>query len=111
MFHRFWSIDDKQIHTQYSALKSIVVTNYEETIKMPINEPATGKKKSQIQVRLSEVCSVTWIPAARGVWYKNVCVMSCVVSSQEYVDYNGGPGVQHIALNTSNIIESVSLCN
>uniref|UniRef100_A0A7N8WZT1 4-hydroxyphenylpyruvate dioxygenase n=1 Tax=Mastacembelus armatus TaxID=205130 RepID=A0A7N8WZT1_9TELE len=73
MFHRFWSIDDKQIHTQYSALRSIVVTNYEETIKMPINEPAMGKKKSQIQ---------------------------------EYVDYNGGPGVQHIALNTSNIIET-----
>uniref|UniRef100_A0A3Q1EHQ3 4-hydroxyphenylpyruvate dioxygenase n=1 Tax=Acanthochromis polyacanthus TaxID=80966 RepID=A0A3Q1EHQ3_9TELE len=50
MFHRFWSIDDKQIHTQYSALRSIVVTNYEETIKMPINEPAVGKKKSQIQI-------------------------------------------------------------
>uniref|UniRef100_A0A8C6LZS4 4-hydroxyphenylpyruvate dioxygenase n=1 Tax=Nothobranchius furzeri TaxID=105023 RepID=A0A8C6LZS4_NOTFU len=73
LFHRFWSIDDKQIHTQYSALRSIVVTNYEETIKMPINEPAQGKKKSQIQ---------------------------------EYVDYNGGAGVQHIALNTSNIIQS-----
>ncbi|XP_033465917.1 4-hydroxyphenylpyruvate dioxygenase [Epinephelus lanceolatus] len=74
LFHRFWSIDDKQIHTQYSSLRSIVVTNYEETIKMPINEPAAGKKISQIQ---------------------------------EYVDYNGGPGVQHIALNTSNIIQSV----
>lgn len=74
MFHRFWSIDDKQIHTQYSSLRSIVVTNYEETIKMPINEPAPGKKKSQIQ---------------------------------EYVDYNGGPGVQHIALNTSNIIQTI----
>ncbi|CAK6971832.1 -hydroxyphenylpyruvate dioxygenase [Scomber scombrus] len=74
MFHRFWSIDDKQIHTQYSSLRSIVVTNYEETIKMPINEPAMGKKKSQIQ---------------------------------EYVDYNGGPGVQHIALNTTNIIQSI----
>ncbi|KAK3527171.1 hypothetical protein QTP86_014669 [Hemibagrus guttatus] len=74
MFHRFWSIDDKQIHTQYSSLRSIVVTNYEETIKMPINEPATGKKKSQIQ---------------------------------EYVDYNGGPGVQHIALNTSDIIQAI----
>ncbi|KAL7838134.1 hypothetical protein AOLI_G00265380 [Acnodon oligacanthus] len=74
LFHRFWSIDDKQIHTQYSSLRSIVVTNYEETIKMPINEPAHGKKKSQIQ---------------------------------EYVDYNGGPGVQHIALNTSNIIEAI----
>uniref|UniRef100_W5L971 4-hydroxyphenylpyruvate dioxygenase n=1 Tax=Astyanax mexicanus TaxID=7994 RepID=W5L971_ASTMX len=73
MFHRFWSIDDKQIHTQYSSLRSIVVTNYEETIKMPINEPAPGKKKSQIQ---------------------------------EYVDYNGGAGVQHIALNTSDIIKA-----
>lgn len=50
MFHRFWSVDDTQIHTQYSALRSIVVTNYEETIKIPINEPAAGKKKSQIQV-------------------------------------------------------------
>ncbi|XP_008331004.2 4-hydroxyphenylpyruvate dioxygenase [Cynoglossus semilaevis] len=74
LFHRFWSIDDKQIHTQYSSLRSIVVTNYEETIKMPINEPALGKRKSQIQ---------------------------------EYVDYNGGAGVQHIALNTSNIIQAV----
>ena len=51
MFHRFWSVDDSQIHTDYSALRSIVVTNYEETIKMPINEPAPGKRKNQIQVR------------------------------------------------------------
>lgn len=50
LFHRFWSVDDKQVHTEFSALRSIVVTNYEETIKMPINEPAPGKKKSQIQV-------------------------------------------------------------
>ncbi|XP_072445609.1 4-hydroxyphenylpyruvate dioxygenase isoform X2 [Chiloscyllium punctatum] len=74
-FHRYWSVDDKQIHTNYSSLRSIVVANYEETIKMPINEPAAGKKKSQIQ---------------------------------EYVDYNGGPGVQHIALNTSDIIQSIT---
>ncbi|XP_069617550.1 4-hydroxyphenylpyruvate dioxygenase isoform X2 [Ranitomeya imitator] len=74
LFHRFWSVDDKQIYTDYSALRSIVVTNYEETIKMPINEPAPGKKKSQIQ---------------------------------EYVDYYGGAGVQHIALNTSDIIKAV----
>ncbi|KAG1662729.1 4-hydroxyphenylpyruvate dioxygenase [Nymphon striatum] len=73
-FHRFWSIDDKQLSTQYSALRSIVVTNYEETIKMPINEPAPGKRKSQIQ---------------------------------EYVDYNGGAGVQHIAHNTDDIIKSI----
>jgi len=75
MFHRFWSVDDSQIHTQYSALRSIVVTNYEETIKMPINEPASGLKKSQIQ---------------------------------EYVDYYGGAGVQHIALNTNDIIGAIS---
>ncbi|XP_041456345.1 4-hydroxyphenylpyruvate dioxygenase-like [Lytechinus variegatus] len=75
MFHRFWSVDDSQIHTQYSALRSIVVTNYEETIKMPINEPADGKRKSQIQ---------------------------------EYVDYYGTAGVQHIALNTPNIIDTIS---
>ncbi|XP_044733706.1 4-hydroxyphenylpyruvate dioxygenase [Chrysoperla carnea] len=74
MFHRFWSVDDTQLHTEYSALRSIVMTNYEETIKMPINEPAPGKKKSQIS---------------------------------EYVEYNGGAGVQHIALNTSNIITAV----
>nr|XP_053632722.1 4-hydroxyphenylpyruvate dioxygenase-like [Cherax quadricarinatus] len=74
MFHRFWSVDDTQIHTEYSALRSIVVTNWEETIKMPINEPAPGRKKSQIQ---------------------------------EYVDYYGGAGVQHIALNTQNIISAI----
>jgi len=73
-FHRFWSVDDSQIHTEYSALRSIVVTNYEETIKMPINEPAPGKKKSQIE---------------------------------EYVQYHGGAGVQHIALNTSDIIGAI----
>ncbi|ERE74779.1 4-hydroxyphenylpyruvate dioxygenase-like protein, partial [Cricetulus griseus] len=59
------------VHTEYSSLRSIVVANYEESIKMPINEPAPGKKKSQIQ---------------------------------EYVDYNGGAGVQHIALKTEDII-------
>lgn len=49
LFHRFWSVDDKQLQTEFSALRSIVVANYEETVKMPINEPAMGKKKSQIQ--------------------------------------------------------------
>jgi 4-hydroxyphenylpyruvate dioxygenase len=75
MFHRFWSVDDSQIHTEYSALRSIVVTNYEETVKMPINEPANGKKKSQIQ---------------------------------EYVDYYASGGVQHIALNTNDIVDSIT---
>ncbi|XP_076363805.1 4-hydroxyphenylpyruvate dioxygenase isoform X4 [Tachypleus tridentatus] len=75
MFHRFWSVDDSQVHTQYSSLRSIVVTNREETIKIPINEPAPGKKKSQIQ---------------------------------EYVDYYGSAGIQHIALNTDNIIQTIT---
>ncbi|XP_021174065.1 4-hydroxyphenylpyruvate dioxygenase [Fundulus heteroclitus] len=74
LFHRFWSVDDKQLQTEFSALRSIVVANYEETVKMPINEPAKGKRKSQIQ---------------------------------EYVEYYGGPGVQHIAMNTSDIITAI----
>jgi len=75
MFHRFWSVDDTQMHTEYSALRSTVMANYEETIKMPLNEPAEGKKKSQIQ---------------------------------EYVDYYGSAGVQHIAIRTENIIEAIT---
>jgi len=74
-FHRFWSVDDKTIHTEYSSLRSIVVTDEKEAVKMPMNEPAPGKKKSQIQ---------------------------------EYVEYHGGAGVQHVALNTKDIITSVS---
>lgn len=74
-FHRFWSVDDTQLHTEYSALRSIIMTNWEETVKMPINEPAPGKKCSQIQ---------------------------------EYVEYYGGAGVQHIALNTNDIITAVN---
>ncbi|XP_017791675.1 PREDICTED: 4-hydroxyphenylpyruvate dioxygenase [Habropoda laboriosa] len=74
-FHRFWSVDDTQLHTEYSALRSIVMTNWEETVKIPINEPAPGKKRSQIQ---------------------------------EYVEYYGGAGVQHIALNTNDIITAIT---
>lgn len=48
-FHRFWSIDDKMLHTQYSALRSVVVADFDEKVKMPINEPAQGLRKSQIQ--------------------------------------------------------------
>jgi 4-hydroxyphenylpyruvate dioxygenase len=75
-FHRFWSVDDSQLHTEYSALRSIVVTDYNEHIRMPVNEPAMGKQKQKSQI-------------------------------QEYVDYNDGPGIQHVALNTSDIIASV----
>ena len=48
-FKRFWSIDDKQLHTEYSSLRSVVVTDQGENIKIPINEPADGMRKSQIQ--------------------------------------------------------------
>jgi len=74
-FHRFWSVDDSQIHTEYSALRSVVMADFDEKIKMPINEPAAGKKKSQIQ---------------------------------EYVEYHGGAGVQHVALNTPDVITAVA---
>ena len=48
-FHQFWSVDDNEIYTEYSSLKSKVMTNKSETIKIPINEPAKGIKESQIQ--------------------------------------------------------------
>jgi 4-hydroxyphenylpyruvate dioxygenase len=48
-FHRFWTVDDKQVHTEYSALRSIVMADGSLSIKMPINEPAPGKRISQIQ--------------------------------------------------------------
>lgn len=45
-FHRFWSVDDKMIHTEFSSLRSIVMTDFDENVKMPINEPADGIRKS-----------------------------------------------------------------
>jgi len=74
-FHQFWSVDDSIIHTEYSSLRSIVVSDPSDKIKLPINEPANGKRKSQIQ---------------------------------EYVDYFGTAGVQHIALNTPDIIKAIT---
>ncbi|KAH8899579.1 4-hydroxyphenylpyruvate dioxygenase [Thozetella sp. PMI_491] len=74
-FHRFWSVDDSQICTDFSALNSIVMASANNVVKMPINEPAPGKKKSQIE---------------------------------EYVVFNSGAGVQHIALLTPDIISTVS---
>jgi 4-hydroxyphenylpyruvate dioxygenase len=68
------SFDDKDISTEYSALMSKVVADGRGRIKFPINEPAHGRRRSQIE---------------------------------EYLEYYGGPGVQHIALATGNIIESV----
>lgn len=74
-FHRYWSVDDSQLHTEFSSLRSIVMVDYDEVVKMPINEPAPGKRKSQIQ---------------------------------EYVDYYGGAGVQHIALRTEGILSTIA---
>ncbi|KAI1364680.1 4-hydroxyphenylpyruvate dioxygenase [Xylaria arbuscula] len=74
-FHRFWSVDDKTICTEFSALNSIVMSSANAVVKMPINEPAPGKKKSQIE---------------------------------EFVIFNSGAGVQHIALLTNDIITTVS---
>ncbi len=48
-FHRFWTADDKDISTEYTSLRSIVVANDNERIKMPINRPAAGLRKYQIQ--------------------------------------------------------------
>ena len=45
-FHRFFCIDDTTLHTEYSALRTIVMTDFDEKVKIPINEPAPGKRKS-----------------------------------------------------------------
>jgi len=74
-FMNFLTFDDKQIHTEYSALMSKVMANGNGRVKFPINEPAKGKKKSQIE---------------------------------EYLDFYEGSGVQHIAVATNDIIETVS---
>lgn len=73
-FSRYISFDDKDISTEYSALMSIVMSDNSYAIKFPLNEPAAGKKKSQIE---------------------------------EYLDYYRGPGVQHIALLTTDIVATV----
>ena len=74
-FNQLVSFDDKDISTEYSSLRSRVVQYGNRKIIFPINEPAVGLKKSQIQ---------------------------------EYLDYYNSPGVQHIALETDNIIKTVS---
>ncbi|NBC58342.1 MAG: 4-hydroxyphenylpyruvate dioxygenase [Bacteroidetes bacterium] len=74
-FAQLVSFDDKDISTEYTALMSKVMSNGNGRIKFPINEPAHGKKKSQIE---------------------------------EYIDFYNGAGVQHIAVATDNIIETVT---
>ena len=48
-FHRFWTVDDRDMCSDFSAMRSVVVASPNGTIKMPMNEPAVGKKKSQIE--------------------------------------------------------------
>ena len=74
-FKQLISFDDKDISTEYTALMSKVMSNSNGYIKFPLNEPAEGKKKSQIE---------------------------------EYIDFYGGAGVQHVAMATDNIIHTVS---
>jgi 4-hydroxyphenylpyruvate dioxygenase len=74
-FSQFQHFDDKDISTEYSALMSKVMADGSGKVKFPINEPAAGKRKSQID---------------------------------EYLEYYRGPGVQHIALATSDICKTVS---
>jgi 4-hydroxyphenylpyruvate dioxygenase len=73
-FAQLVSFDDKDISTDYTALMSKVMTNGNGRIKFPINEPAEGKKKSQIE---------------------------------EYLDFYEGPGVQHIAVATNDIVKTI----
>lgn len=74
-FTQYISFDDKDISTEYSALMSRVMAGGRGMIKFPINEPADGKKKSQIE---------------------------------EYLDFFEGPGVQHVAMLTGDIIDTVT---
>lgn len=52
-FHRYWTVDDSNMCGDYSAMRSIVVSSPNEVIKMPMNEPAPGKGKSQIEEYVS----------------------------------------------------------
>ena len=74
-FKNILTFDDNDISTEYSALMSKVMSNGNGYVKFPINEPAEGKKKSQVE---------------------------------EYLDFYNGEGVQHVALATGNIIETVT---
>ena len=75
-FSAFVRFDETDISTKYSSLKSVVLRSENWKVKLPINEPAEGLKKSQIE---------------------------------EYLDFNEGPGIQHIALLTSDIIQTIKV--
>jgi 4-hydroxyphenylpyruvate dioxygenase len=74
-FRNLVSFDDSDISTEYTALMSKVMASGNDRIKFPINEPARGLKKSQID---------------------------------EYLEFYDGPGVQHVAMATDNILETVT---
>src|SRR5258708_9858902 len=74
-FRNILSFDDNDISTEYSALMSKVMSNGNGFVKFPINEPAEGKKKSQVE---------------------------------EYLEFYKGEGVQHVALATNNIVDTVN---
>jgi 4-hydroxyphenylpyruvate dioxygenase len=73
-FTQLIGFDDKDISTEFTALRSKVMQNATGKVKLPINEPAEGLKRSQIE---------------------------------EYLEFYGGPGVQHIAIATDDIVETV----
>ncbi|HKF50297.1 MAG TPA: 4-hydroxyphenylpyruvate dioxygenase [Terracidiphilus sp.] len=77
-FSLYQHFDDRDISTEYSALMSKVMANGNGYVKFPINEPAEGKKKSQVE---------------------------------EYLEFYPGPGVQHIALATNDILHTVTRLN
>ncbi|HET9460893.1 MAG TPA: 4-hydroxyphenylpyruvate dioxygenase, partial [Gaiellaceae bacterium] len=74
-FSQLTHFSDEDISTEYSALMSKVMTDGEGKIKFPINEPAEGKRKSQIE---------------------------------EYLEFHGGPGVQHVAMQSEDIVRTVA---
>jgi 4-hydroxyphenylpyruvate dioxygenase len=74
-FSLYQHFDDKDISTEYSALMSKVMANGNGRVKFPLNEPAEGRRKSQIE---------------------------------EYLEFHHGPGVQHIAMATNDIVHTVS---
>jgi 4-hydroxyphenylpyruvate dioxygenase len=73
-FTQLIGFDDKDISTEYTALRSKVMQSASGKIKLPINEPAEGLKRSQIE---------------------------------EYLEFYGGPGVQHVAIATDDIVQTV----
>lgn len=74
-FHQLVSFDDKDISTEYTALMSKVMSNGSGRVKFPINEPAPGRKKSQVE---------------------------------EYLEFHDGPGIQHIAVATDDVVGTVT---